>query len=487
MSELVFDLSPTQYAFVTCNHHIVQVLGPMGEGKTVAGIAACYAHADRCGTMIRAALLRDTFQNIKTSTIPDMREILGQYVKFSDGKKKATFFAQPNTPCVELDLFGIDSEGALSKLQGPQYALIWLEEPAPIVEKANAGLPKSVFDLAVARAARQRGTVLRVQVTQNPSDEEHWTSDLEYAPEVYAEYKDPDTGEVFQILKKCFNILPGENKYLSGLTRAANIAAFQGDEAKYTRYVKGLKAAVQKGKKVTPAYKEEIHFSEEELPVIAGQQLIQMWDAWHHPSCILAQYTHDGQLVVHDVFAGEGLGSEDLIEEQIEPKLLSTKYAGKITSMRIIGDPSMTTPDQSSVRRITSKIVANKFKKYGRPRFEKGPVRWPARRDPVNQCFKRLMNDGRPAITVSRSAFLLNRALKGGWHYKTDNNGRIIGEKPMQNAHDHIGQSFAYGIAILMPYNPKDEYQKKVMAAVRAANQKRAMAYQPGSFRRTIG
>lgn len=453
--------------------------------NTVAGIAGCYAHAQRFGKVITGAVVRDTLQNIKTSTIPSMRKLLGKYVRIFDDNKKATLFAKPNVPCVELDLFGVDSEESVTKLQGTEYAIIWLEEPAPVEEKANAGLPKSVFKMAVARAAREAGTAPRVQITQNPSDDDHWTAELEDEPEIYAEYTDPASGEVFRIIKECFNIKPGENKYLSGLSRAANIAAFKDDPAKFARYVEGKTASTQRGKKVTPAYDENVHFSKVVLPVYADQQLITMWDGWHHPSCILGQYNPKGQLVLHDACIGDGMGAEDLIEDMLMPLLLSSKYRGKIFNLRIIGDPSMCTPDQSSVRRVTSKIIEKMLARYGRPRFERGPVRWPARRDPVNQCFKRRINaEGLPAVVISRSAVALHRAFKGGWHYKTDNSGRVIGDKPMQDKHDHPGQAFAYGIAKLMPYNPARNY-KRIMAAVAAANRRRAASYAGNNFRRT--
>ncbi|GAG56989.1 unnamed protein product, partial [marine sediment metagenome] len=177
--DLVFDLSPTQYQFVTSNSHIVHLLGPMGEGKTFAGVAGLIAHAQRCRSNIRTALVRDTFQNIKTSTIPDIRDYLGPWVIFRDGEKKMVI---KSTPQVECDLFGIDDPASISKLQGPQYACVWLEEPAPIYEKVNAGLPKEVFSLALARAARQRDTKMRVQITQNPADDPASISYFTYLP-----------------------------------------------------------------------------------------------------------------------------------------------------------------------------------------------------------------------------------------------------------------------------------------------------------------
>ena len=197
--DLVFDPSPTQDAFVNSAAHIVMLVGPMGEGKTFAGVFGLIRHAARCGRDIRCALIRDTHQNIKISTCPDIKEILGHFVDFKDDYKKMIIHSQPK---VECDLFGIDDQAAMSKLQGPQYACIWLEEPAPIIAKANAGLPRGVFDLSIARASRQAKTQLRVQITQNPADEDHWTEDIFNKPRVYA--VDPVSGA--EIMKTSISI-----------------------------------------------------------------------------------------------------------------------------------------------------------------------------------------------------------------------------------------------------------------------------------------
>ena len=175
MGDLEFDLSPMQSAFVHSNAQVVMLMGSMGEGKTFSGGVALVRHAARCGVPIRAAIIRDTHQNLKLSTVPDLQRMFGKFVHFHDDCKRMVIDSRPR---VECDLFGIDDPASLSKLQGPQYAMIWLEEPAPVVEKANAGLPREVFDLALARASRQTGTAMRVQITQNPADESHWTEGL---------------------------------------------------------------------------------------------------------------------------------------------------------------------------------------------------------------------------------------------------------------------------------------------------------------------
>jgi len=57
---------------------------------------------------------------------------------------------------------------------------------------------------------------------------------------------------------------------------------------------------------------------------------MQFWDSWQHPSCIIAQFNDIGQLVIHDVLLGDGIGTKELIEEQIDPLLNTPKYKGKI-------------------------------------------------------------------------------------------------------------------------------------------------------------
>lgn len=475
-NDLVFEPSATQEAFVMSDAHIVMLVGPMGEGKTYAGVFGLIAHAQRCGKNIRAALIRDTHQNIKISTAPDIKEILGNFVEFKDDFKKMIIHSQPR---VECDLFGIDDQAALSKLQGPQYACIWLEEPAPVIEKINAGLPRGVFDMAIARASRQKGTKLRVQVTQNPADEDHWTEDVFNKPRVYA--SDPVTG--VEIIKECFRIPARENKFLNPLSRAANIAAFQDDSGKMARYVEGRAAPVNFGARVVSTYNPAIHFLQDvELPVIRDAVGVRFWDGYHHPSCIIGQLIPPHRLIIHDVLYAEGVGVRELIPNYIQPLLASSKYAGKIHTWRDIGDPSMNTPDQSTVNQCAANVIAEMLG----GNFEPGPTRWPARIDPTVSAFNRNALNGLPLIQLSKTAYFLHRALNGGWHWKTDNNNHVIGTEPVKNQFSHVGDALLYGNAIVFPFESALPFDKlrKISQKDRMA---RAMSYSPGERRRMVG
>lgn len=443
MADLVFDLSPMQSAFVHSDAEIVMIMGSMAEGKTYASVVALMAHAVRCGRNIRGAIIRDTHQNIKISTVPDIQEVLKGRVSFHDDCKKMVIHS---TPRVDMDLFGIDDPASLSKLQGPQYALIWLEEPAPIIEKANAGLPREVFDMAVARASRQAGTRMRVQISQNPADEDHWTEELANAPEIYA--ADPSTG--VEIRKEVFRIQYGENRYLNPQVRAANIAAFKDDPGKYARYVEGRAAPVMRGKKVVPEYNPAIHYAGDRvLPVIPGAIGIRGWDAWQNPACVIGQLAPPGKLYIHDVCMGENIGINELIDQSVIPLLNTLKYKGKIEDWRDIGDPTMRTPDQST----TQMTAARRVEELLHTRFESGPTRWAARLDPTKSALLKNATDGSPRILISRSAYLLHRCLNGGWHWKQDNSGNIVGALPVKDRFSHPGDAFSYMVSVLFPFS----------------------------------
>lgn len=466
--------------FVFSDAHVVIFKGAMGEGKTFAGMAGLIYHAKRCHDanpdlkLIRGALVRDTHQNIKTSTVPDMIQEFGAFLSFKDDFKKMMVDCKPIP--IEMDLFGIDDPASMSKLQGPQYSIIWLEEPAPIQEKANAGLPKGVFDLSIARASRQKGTTIRVQVTQNPADEDHWTEEVANGPEILAE--DPESGA--QIRLAVFEAKVGENKHANPLMRAANRAAFKDDPGKWARYVEGRAAAVSKGKPVLSAYNANIHYANRELPVVPGALGLRFYDAWHHPVVIVAQLVRPGQLIIHHACQGDGIDLPSVVRTQLIPLLESPKYRGKILEWRDIGDPSMRQPDQSNVRVVTAQVIMDQLKNIPdgfMPRFEKGPTLQVNRFGPSNRALQTNLPTGTgPQILISKTAYNLHRALNGGWHWKIDNSGNVIGAKPVKDRDGDLGDAVTYGIARIFPDVRRGDGKPKKPSA----RQVRAMAYSHG-------
>jgi hypothetical protein len=96
--KLNFALTPTQLSFVESDAVVNTIIGSMGDGKTYASIAAIIRHAQRCGRPIWAAIIRDTLENIKNSTVQSFLDAFSDWphlLKFKDEFKKLTIFSSP--------------------------------------------------------------------------------------------------------------------------------------------------------------------------------------------------------------------------------------------------------------------------------------------------------------------------------------------------------------------------------------------------------
>lgn len=441
---LEFKLSPTQRAYVESEAVVNAIIGPMGDGKTYASIVAMLYHAQRCGCAIRAAIVRDTLENIKNSTVQSLYDVFRDYpylLKFSDEYRKLTIFSSPR---IECHLFGIDDLASLSKLQGPEYALIWLEEPAPIAERQNAGLSEEVYNLALARCARQVGTKPRLQISMNPADEDHWTyRRLVLEPDINPEYP--------LITKRVFFVPYGENKALPEVARQATRAAYQHDKAGFTRYVEGRFAPVYRGKPVTPEFNPELHVSKEPLEPVSGWVGFRIYDGWHNPACLLGQISPEGRLYFLDLVMVNNGDIRTLIETKVMPLIESPRWRGKVSGWRDGGDASMMQPDQSNRQMSAAKVIEQAF----RTTFEPAPRLWMVLREGLKSALNSMVG-GKPVVVINRDMVALRRQLEGGWHYKTDVSGNVIRQgdrppKPEKTEQSRIGECFAYACNILRP------------------------------------
>jgi len=444
-----FRLTPTQEKYALSEAVVNIIFSNTGEGKTFASVAAMMAHAVRCGKPIRCAIVRDTHENIKTSTarsIMDVFENTPNFYRFRDNFKQLTIFSNP---AVHVDLFGIDDLGSLSKLQGPEYALIWLEEPAPMADKVNAGLAEEVFSAALVRATRQKGTESRVQVSMNPADEDHWT----YRRFIEDPMIDPETP---LITRAVFRIPPGENIHVSETSRQAVRAAYRDDPASYSRYVLGEFAAVYRGVRVTPQYNRRRHLAMDangeriRLTPAAGLVGFAFFDSWSNPSCTLGQITQYNRLIFIDTVRLESSDIGALLDLQVVPLLESPKWKNKCRAWRIGGDCTMMNMDQSNRLMSASRVVEKYFPGSN---FEPGPREWRAIEQHVKQVLRQSDFRGEPMVYLSGDNRLLDKGLSGGWHYPTNNSGEKTGKVPVKDEISHPCDAWANATCVLLPSN----------------------------------
>jgi hypothetical protein len=425
MGDINLKFSAEQRGFVYSKATIVALIGPQGEGKTFAGFWGLAMHAEKFGSKpMKGAIIRDTFENIKNMTIPSIIKASDNYAQFESGGKKMKWFN------ADIDLFGIDDLASLSKLQGAEYTFVWLEEPAPIAAKENAGLREEVFDTALSRTSRQQGAIPRLQITMNPADEDHWTW--------HKLIGDPINDE--HTRTEVFNIPYGSNWILEDWQRDLVKLAYKDRPDLYDRYVKGKFSFVQLGEAVTPEYNEKIHRSGMILMPDKDYETFRMWDGGLNPTCVLVQMTPRGRLLFLDTIRGENIGMKQLIQTRILP-IMNGKYRD-VTKWRDIGDPSLANREQSDSSQNAADVINTELNTS----FERGEKDWNNRREALKEMFNRNV-DGEPMVQLSHSDTILHRCFRGGWHYGRDNSGNIIRDKPRKDLHSHPGDAVSHGIA----------------------------------------
>jgi len=451
---LLDKFSPTIQDFILSEKTITILVAPLGEGKTFGCIATMIYHAARCGQPIRCAIVRDTLENIKLSIVPSVEEFFEEFFpdnptrfyRFKNECKELTIFGNLR---IEVDLFGIDDPASLGKLQGSSaYSLIWLNEPAPIADKANAGLSEEVYNVAGIRAVRRKATPGRLIVDMNPADEEHWTHRR------FIEEEDFDPN--FPLVHKQVWFVPyGENQHLKEESRQMAKKMYENDEAAYARYVKGEFAAVYRGEKVTPQYKRERHLCPDILVPAPGLVSFAFFDSWHNPACCLGQITSTGRLTFIDTLRLQNSDIRTLIHTQVIPLLNSPKWRNKPNSWRIGGDFSMKQPDQSNRNESAARVVEEAFRKFLKLPgifFEAGPSKWDTMKRHIARALQDGDHRGDSLVLLSNDNRLLDKGLRGAWHYKTDNSGNVLKNvKPDKDVHSHPCDAWANAVGVLLP------------------------------------
>lgn len=439
--------------------------------NTYGSVAALFKHVERVLPLkdidpktgrpfpMQACIIRDTHANIKRHMVKSIQKAAGGYVEFHQDHHKMI------APDIECDLLGMDDEASSARLQGGEYDLIWVEEPAPVIHTGNAGMRKSVYTTAQRRIRGGR-TPKRLQVSMNPASTDHWT---------YMEFIQKPLP-----IMKVFRIKKGENPFLSKEDRDARALAFRDRPDLAKRYDEGDFGAVWAGLAITPEFSERIHVAADLngnpywLLPIRGVEGIRLWDGGLNPSCVILQITPSGHLNFLDCIVGENMGMRQMIRTKLKPVLARPRYEA-IFRWRDIGDPAINTRDQSdsdqrAANVIEEELSTSKFQ----VRFESGVSDWNTRREGLKEMFSRNI-DGKPMVQINhrptegQSCNWLIMLFSGGYQYPVNAVGQVNRDGPLKNLYSHPGDAISHGIPILLfPHTPTPQPNRGAQKQVRA-------------------
>lgn len=378
--------------------------------------------------------VRDTFQNHKLTTHKSLLNPVweGRWRLLGDGH--VAMFEAGGQALVRLELVGVDSPHDAERVR-TECHLLWVDEPAPAM-MLSGGISDELYGIALS--SQRMETHARVSIlTSNYPEEEHW---------VWQRFVEkPQPGTAY------FRIPAGERA--SAEYRHELEVAYANRPDLRRRLVEGKPGAVILGEQVAVGFNEEVHAPRHlRLRPEVGATLWIGQDGGLTPTSVI------GQRLAKRVHVLASLSSEhDGIRQHIRGLVLPwiSEHApwaleGREDehAIQVIYDPSMDADGQGDTEANPLKVMRAILPAKYRP----GPVKWEPRREALLNMLN-AMDHGEPALQIDPVGGRgLVKALIGGWHYPTGNDGRVRRDEPVKNhPHSDHGDGFCYLLTGMSP------------------------------------
>jgi hypothetical protein len=375
--EINYQPEPTPALFHACDDFCRGLMGPVGSGKSVAGVLEMFirgaqqrpamASNGRRVRRTRWAAIRNTYPELKTTTIKTFQDWFPpEIAKF---RWDIPITARILTPLndgtwmdMEVIFIAMDRPQDVNKLKSLELTGAWLNEASE--------LPKAALDMATSRvgrypAKRDGGPSWRgIVMDTNPPDDDHWYYNLaeEELPQVQL-----STGEMlkYTFFRQPPALLLRNDQYIPNPV-AENIKNLEGGYDYYYQqipgktkewikvFVLGQYGTIHDGRPVYPEWSDGDHSSPHTIDPMRGVPIILGWDFGLTPACIIAQYQPHPEgavLCVLEELIAEDMGIRQFAKDIVKPHLVN-HY--NMMPLQSVGDPAGThrgETDQSSAIR----------------------------------------------------------------------------------------------------------------------------------------
>jgi hypothetical protein len=444
---IVFHPNPTQKRFIESRAEADLFAARMGEGKSKALVWSCFYHTIH-NTGANWAIIRDTWENLRRTTLRTFMTDFGQFGEWRAGDKRFIWRAERAGLLGAVDFLGLDEEGDASKLQSLEIGGFGMDEPAPAAD--SGGISELIFTTAMSRLRQPGMKWYAAKLAENAPDETHWT---------YKHFVDPGTPPSGAPLAegqaggfKLFQSAVPENEHNLPPGYYARLSqSYKHRPDLIRRFVDGGFGFQQIGKQVTPEWSDDLHLARNLEPV-PGVPLQIGWDGGLNPTCIITQVTPLGHWLILESYVGDGIGMAELIEDVVKPRLTGRYRAwfresrfSNAPGWRHIGDPALNNREQSSSANSAARVIRREL---GGP-FLPGPKETEARLLPLRAVMRKLVSRRALMLVDREHAREVWYALRGGWHRNVSASG-VVGDIA-KDMHSHPGDAMGYLAATLFP------------------------------------
>lgn len=432
--DITYEASTTLAKFHLDNRFVRGIRGPIGSGKSVGMVWEIIkrSHEQQAHDNIRStrwAIIRNSYRELTDTTIKTffdwVPESLGTFKKID-----MSFVWQDTLPdntvlhC-EILFRALDRPDDIKKLLSLELTGGWINEAREV--------PKQVLDMLQGRVGRYPSkrnggpTWWGVFMDTNPPDSDHWWYKVfeEELPDTWGGYSQPSG--VGPLAENIDNLPP---KYYTNMQVGK-------DKEWINVYVHGLYGFIADGKPVWPEYNDDIHHTDNELPLAGNGTIFVGIDFGLTPAAVIGQITASGQFQCIDELVTEDMGAVNF--GKILHEKLSREYCG--CQLEVYADPA------GEQRAQTDEVTP--FQILWNQNIEAWPTYtndFTIRREAVADYMQRLDFSGKPAFIVGPRCKMLRKSLSGGYKYKRM---QVSGEqrfqdKPDKGRYSHVADALQY-------------------------------------------
>jgi len=294
-------------------------------------------------------------------------------------------------------------------------------------------IPKQILDMLIGRVGRYPSkrdggaTWFGIWCDTNPPDSDHWIYHLfeEHLPYNHEIFHQPSgTSAEAENLEN----LP-DNYYV-------NMQA--GRDIEWINvYVHGRYGFVQDGKPVIPEYKDDIHFTSQDLVIPTNVTIYIGIDFGLTPAATFGYQTSTNRWIIFDELVTDNMGAATFA------KLLKRHINHYYPSnpLEVYGDPAGEQRSQADETTPFQVLDANGIVAW--PTYTNDPI---IRREAVAGTMTRMDFSGNPGFLLGPKAVMTRKALAGGYKYKrlmVSGSDRYT-DKPDKNRYSHVADSLQY-------------------------------------------
>lgn len=421
-----FNMYPTLHRMALSDARIKLALGPAGSAKTSGIIwqiliAAIQQKPASDGVRYsRCLVVRNTYQMLKSTTIPSFKTMLGNLMTFRLGG----FPLLGHLRChlndgtevhLDVEFVAVDSEAAQNKLLGAEPTFAFVDEISEIPEHLIYAIDRRLGRYPSGRFGK--ASWVGMWCATNGPLKNHWLY------EWYMGKKDKEFSEIskrigrpyMEVFKQPPALIEQPDGRFLPNPQAENIenlpngygyyySMLGAEREKINAYVLGDFSDLRTGKVVFPEFTEDRHVIPQfNLP--SGAPLYLSFDFGRTPVCIIATMTSGGRLVIVDEIMGEDMSIDTLMSEHVKP-VLRQKYSTNPVA-GATADPSGVVEAQS-VDVSPFDVLMN----HGVPVESPGTNKLQPRLEAVKQYLTKLDKTGQPQLQITSNCKYLIDALK---------------------------------------------------------------------------